>query len=883
MMRKTIVVPSRLAWHDERFRAAEQNALGLQILTPAQLAGRLAGGFLEAASRDTCHLLVRDALANLKFAELEQLREMPGAVKAISATLRKVWDADLDLQALAALSPRINDLAHIEAYVRDHLPCGMMLQRELVSAAVANLKNACSALGSVTVRGFVFVAPCWRRLFLSLAGSTSVEWHSIETLRENLNWAQDSAIRPVFKSKKTPSQSSVVCATPKHEVIESLRWARELIVSGRAKPHEVAIVASATEDWDEDFRVLVADSQLPLHLVHGRTATSTFPGQQAASLATVLLEGLSHDRVVRAFRLLHNSAKLKSLPSDWYTNLDPDAPLLKLGHWQLSLDELAEDRERPDFRPTLLPILDLLSKGAPVAGRVGEELLSGQARAIWRRALLDGPSEALMTTIGQVRVPDESDPNANIIWGPAHAVATAPRPFTFMLGLTSRNWPRQGREDGLLPSHILDPALLEPASVTLQDRTHFEVLRDAAHEIVYSRSRRDSDGRLLGTSPLALSEAASRHLQRSRIPHDAFSESDRLLARRQEFSETGRASSAVACYRDWRSLKITAHDGLLNSGHPVIEAAIEKPHSATSLRRMLTDPLGFVWRYALGWKPPSPLSLEEPLALDKPTYGTLVHEVLRLTAASLESSGGFAAATQNQVESAIAESTDRVALDWELTKPLPPRLLWQRTLTKARDTALSALMWPLPKFEDQKTYVEVPFGGLGVDEDNAPWDRNALVTIPGSNLNLQGKIDRLDLDGKSINARVIDYKTGRCPDVEPGLDKGKELQRCLYAVAVKALLGQVIAVEAALLFPGSEGSLYSLSEPSLQTEELTRFLQLAEQMLRSGRSVFGMGAESRNNDMAFALPANAEGVYFSHKGAARDAMAGDLRSLWGEN
>jgi hypothetical protein len=883
MTRTTVVVPGRLAWHKERFRAAEQNALGLQILTPTQVAGRLAGGFLEAASRDTCHVLVRDALTNLKFAELEQLREMPGAVKAISTSLMKVWDADLDLQALAARSPRISDLAKIEAYVRDHLPVGMMLQRELVSAAIGNLRNASCVLGSVSVRGFVFVAPCWRRLFLSLAGSISIEWHSIETLRGQLTWTQDSTIRAVVKPKQEPRQSSVVCATPKHEAIEALRWARQLIVSGRAKPHEIGIVASATEDWDEDFRVLVADSQLPLHLVHGCSATSTFPGQQAGSLATVLLEGLSHDRVVRALRLLHNTSKLKSLPPDWYTNLDPDAPLLKLGHWQVSLDKLAEDRERPDFRPALLPILDLLSKGAPVAERVGEELLSGQARAIWRRALLDGPAEALLTTIGQVRVPDESDPNANIVWGPAHTVASAPRPFTFMLGLTSRNWPRQGREDGLLPSHILDAALLEPASVTLQDRTHFAVLRDASNEIVYSRSRRDSEGRLLGTSPLASSEMASQHLQRSRIPQHAFSESDRLLARRQEFSETERANSAVACYRDWRSLKITAHDGLLNSGHPVIEAAIARAHSATSLRRMLTDPLGFVWGYALGWKPPSPLSQEEPLAFDNLTYGILVHELLRLTAASLELNGGFAVATQKQVESALAEATSRVALDWELTKPLPPRLLWQRTLTEARDTALSALMWPLPKFKDQKTYVEVPFGGLEGGEDNAPWDRNALVAIPGSDLKLRGKIDRVDLDAKSTNARVIDYNTGRCPDEEPGLDNGKELQRCLYAVAVKALLGQVTAVEAALLYPGSAGNLYSLSDPSAQTKELIRFLQLAEQMLRSGRSVFGMGAESRYNDLAFALPANAEGVYFSQKAAARDAMVGDLSSLWGEN
>src|ERR1017187_760791 len=148
MTRRTIVIPSRLAWHEERFRAAEQNALGLQILPPAQLAGRLAGGFLKAAPRDTCHVLVRHALTNLEFAELEGLRQMPGAVKAICATLMKVWEADLDLQALAAQSPRISDLAKVETYLRDHLPGGMMLQRELVSAAIANLKNTDSVLGS---------------------------------------------------------------------------------------------------------------------------------------------------------------------------------------------------------------------------------------------------------------------------------------------------------------------------------------------------------------------------------------------------------------------------------------------------------------------------------------------------------------------------------------------------------------------------------------------------------------------------------------------------------------------------------------------------------------------------------------------------------------
>ena len=267
---------------------------------------------MEVASRDICYLLVRKALAELTFAELQQLKEVPGAVKAICSTLAKTWDADLDLQALAAHNRRLSDLARIETYVRGHLPCRTMLPRDLVSAAIANLKNAVRTLGPVVVRGMLFVAPCWRRLFLALTQRTSVEWHSFERMKKHLSWMQGSAISTVFSPDKSPRQSSVVCATPKHEVMEALRWARELIVAGRARPHEIAIVAAATQDWDEKFRVLLVDSQLPVHLAQGRSAASTYPGQQAASLATVLVQGLSHDRVVQALRLLHNTPKLRS-------------------------------------------------------------------------------------------------------------------------------------------------------------------------------------------------------------------------------------------------------------------------------------------------------------------------------------------------------------------------------------------------------------------------------------------------------------------------------------------------------------------------------------------------------------------------------------------
>ena len=146
--------------------------------------------------------------------------------------------------------------------------------------------------------------------------------------------------------------------------------------------------------------------------------------------------------------------------------------------------------------------------------------------------------------------------------------------------------------------------------------------------------------------------------------------------------------------------------------------------------------------------------------------------------------------------------------------------------------------------------------------------------------NFEARFDRLDLDAKSTSARVIDYKTGRCPDGDPGLDNGKELQRCLYAVAVKALLGQVTAVEAALLYPGSEGNLYSLSDPVCRPRN-------SYASFNSPRRCFGWAdassaRERRAATTTWPLPfPQTLRVWISQKAAARDVMAGDLSNLWG--
>ena len=83
-----------------------------------------------------------------------------------------------------------------------------------------------------------------------------------------------------------------------------------------------------------------------------------------------------------------------------------------------------------------------------------------------------------------------------------------------------------------------------------------------------------------------------------------------------------------------------------------------------------------------------------------------------------------------------------------------------------------------------------------------------------------------------------DYKTGRAPKEDIVLDGGRELQRCLYAFAVKALLGKKVAISASLLYP-REGLDLQLDDPDAALGTLTGHLQAARASLASGGGVMG--------------------------------------------
>jgi hypothetical protein len=445
------------------------------------LAARLAGGFLQPIDPDALKAAITKALS-ADLGDLDRIKELPGFPRAAAATLSKAWAAGLDLAHLAATAEpaaasRLTAVERLEEEVLRHLPLSMCRPADLVSAALARAPYARVLFGRIAVLGRTEMSPVWRPLLAALAAETDVQW--IAGPRHVPSWVHELGIPVVEEPRENPEISTESCASPRHEALEALRWARELIASRRAQPEQIAIAAASPEEWDDHFLALGDMSGLDLHFVHGRKVLTTPDGQLAAAIADVLLRGFSHTRMVRLVSLLRRHGKLlTALPPDWAQALPADAPLLDAARWRQVLSTLTPDRFRDggDHAPALRELVDILARGLKHAAETGELLLKGRSLAIWRKALTEGPPEALEVTLTSLRLPDDVAPEAAIIWAPAAALAAVPRPFVRLIGLTSRAWPRHASEDPLLPDHIVPAHRLEPLPVHDADRRDFHTI-----------------------------------------------------------------------------------------------------------------------------------------------------------------------------------------------------------------------------------------------------------------------------------------------------------------------------------------------------------------------------------------------------------------------
>lgn len=878
MNRSTVVIEGPLAWAEARYEAARRSSHGLQIMDVPTLATRLAGGLLHMAAPEEIERAIAIALQAGEYVELDSVKERPGMIRAVAVTLGKLWRSGIELERQAIRNARVDDIIELERRTKAALPRSALTPPDLVAAALARLRCAPRVIGPIDLRNLRGLDPVWRPLLEGLSGVVAVRWIGAHT--PDTFGVSTQEIAP------GPDPEVVICSDPRTEIVDALRWARELIASSAATVGEIAIAATDPTAWDEAMLALVRESDLPVRFSHGVPALTTSAGQTCAALADALTQGLSQDRVRRLLTRFQTDGIMPAdCPFDPLRGVPHSAALTTPTHWEAALEAAHPERDDGFDPRLLLPLLKMIAIG-PSAAAQARDFLQREARELWDRALLRSPPEAIVYRLAELRVLDRGDAATCASWGPAAHLAASPRRFVRLVGLTAGSWPRQASADPLLPEHLYGGRRLETPTVMERDRADFVAIRyGASGAFVLSRALRSAQGRILAKSPLEPKNARKRVVRRAVPPTHAFSEADRLLARPIEAADHLDVARATACLTARRSPEVTAWDGLLRAEHPVVVRAFMQPQSATSLQRMLRDPAAFVWRYALEWRS----SVVEPFTvqLDARSYGELVHELLQRSVDALEPTPSLAAASPEEKQEALDGALAHVRDRWPVVRATPPAALWQHTLASAAAMAFAALTFDPPFKPGTRSWTELGFGQAEHRQSrhaDGPWDEAGVVTVPGTGVRVRGRIDRLDLLAADQGVRLTDYKTGAVPRQQRvRLDGGRELQRIIYACAALVNLPECRHVLSRLMHLGAEPPLMMrLDEIGAAIERLAELLLAAETVYRKGLALPGIDeAGDRDNPFRLALPAEAETYFLVKAGPLRRAF-GPFCRVWSE-
>lgn len=780
----TVLVEGQLAMRMRRLDAARAGVAGRQVLTLPQLAARLAGGFIVPASQELLYPAIRLALDAGGYEDIAQVCALPGMPSAALSALRDWWAAGP--QTSVPNNPRLRDFMLLDQRIRTALPKGALAPPDLVAAALERLHLAPRLVGAITLVDVVDIKPIWRPLIVQLCNVVPVQWIASRFSRRS--WFPGETITRA--DGQGLFTSADLCADPRSEVREALRWARARVADDGIAPHEIAITAASPSAWDDTFLVLAREAELPLHFTHGVPALATREGQACAALADILLRGLSQERV--RLLLARVPPEREQIPPDWARGLKRRAALTSPKLWQHALETARTERANGDLAErTLLPVLELLADGVRGAEHAGRRLLRGSALSLWQDALRMAPPQAIELSLQSLRVEDGNEPGNCIVWGPAHHLAAAPRRHVRLIGLQANGWPRPPIEDPLLPQHLLEPLRLPSADIADDDRATYDIIVSQADDWGQSRGYRNAMGAVQAASTLWRGDR-ERMVGRSAIPRHAFSQSDRLYARPADAGKDQQVRSSRAAWRAWQDgERHTAHDGRVRADHPLILGALEEVQSTTSLHRLLCDPLGFVWEYALHWREPNLES--QPLALDHRSFGELVHALI----AGVLRQG--APRNVEEIERALEDESDRLNRAWPIARAVPPGLLWRHTMALARERASRGLLDALGEPRGT-SWTELVFGEA--NDGPHPWTTLMPVAVGLTGIVFRGRIDRLDEDASRGTAIVTDYKAGAAPQQKKAVvfNRGSELQRVFYALATQSLLSGVRHVESRLTY-----------------------------------------------------------------------------------
>lgn len=880
MFKKTTITFGKVALEAERAALARNGVVGGQVMAFEHMVERLAGGFLRIVDIMTLRETVKACLKDTDLGELDGIKDMPGMTTACADSLMAWWMSGLSNPDFES-HPRMQAIFTLEAAVEERLPAHLKKPADIVDMACKRIAIAPKVLGEVVFLGMTDLHPVWRPVLHAMAGLDGFpfSWDAGPyAVPEWLKTFPEGKVNFIASAAKTPTLSAETASDARHEVLEALRWAVELLADGH-KGEDIAIAAVSTGAYEGIVHTISRDSDIEIHMPNGIPALQTQTGQECAALADILIRGISHKRVRRLYEVASSSKAFEGVPEDWIKRIPQDASLLTVHRW----NRLLNRNDMADVKPYLDKVIAGVSKGVAFAEDAGPLFLSEAAQRLWTRALRSGPASALDQTLRGMRVATGGTSLDKVCFMSARDLVAAPRKFVRLLGLTSRQWPRRDGEDRLIPNYIVPTRQLSPMSVSEIDRRDFHsILSTTSEKVVFSWPRVDGDGRELRPStlvPTAQVASAVRH-DRARKTRFAISEGDRLFMRTFEFADTKPARRAKTASVNWFRPNLTPHDGQIKANHPRIEAVFGQVQSATSLQKMIRDPLGFVWRYALGFSAPE--FDDEPIIVDARVFGNVVHAILKLAVEKLNRKGGFTRAAEAVIKMEVHKARLEVGIRMEQNQPVPPTLVWSQTLDRAEDIAVRTLVFDYGTPEDTVSFAEIPFG----DErewirEDLPWMVDKPVFIPGTNIRIRGSLDRLDLSLSTSLANVIDYKTGKTPKnpEQMGINGGKELQRALYGFTVETLLDGCETIVAALYYPLTD-TYVPMDDIKGHMAEVSAAVATAQETLRAGHAFPGVGAAEEYNDMMFGFPARATSVYLAEKMQLIGPEFEGLRKVW---
>ncbi len=192
--------------------------------------------------------------------------------------------------------------------------------------------------------------------------------------------------------------------------------------------------------------------------------------------------------------------------------------------------------------------------------------------------------------------------------------------------------------------------------------------------------------------------------------------------------------------------------------------------------------------------------------------------------------------------------------------PFHPAFFWGHTMAMAHERALRGLTEALGE-QRGVTWTELSFGEPS--DAPHPWTTLAPVPIGQTGVSFRGRIDRLDEDAGRGAAIITDYKVGTAPERKKPIafDRGAELQRVFYALAVRSLLPELRSVSSQLTYLKHDPArTLSLTNEELEKaiEQAVAFTDAGARLQRSGE--IAPGSAPVFFDSALRCPAGGPGL-----------------------